>query len=220
MINANPEQVRSVLINLGIRSPIEDPSIPYSAVTGARHALRGEPRRKGLCTCAPHPHRDPGDERGKEKPLMKHPRKQEGAVLFVVLMIVMVGTASALFSATTVSHEVRGTGFARQQLQTRYAARSALIRRARVVRHLRPRSRARHLADPRRHRRQALHMHDHPPDKLLSRTAPGGESPSVSALPGALRSADRARRQWQLQEPRPSTPMRSSEPALPTPRHS
>jgi hypothetical protein len=58
---------------------------------------------------------------------MKHPRNQEGAVLFVVLMIVMVGTASALFSATTVSHEVRGTGFARQQLQTRYAARSALI---------------------------------------------------------------------------------------------
>ena len=58
---------------------------------------------------------------------MKHPRKREGAVLFVVMMIVMVGTASALFSATTVSHEVRGTGFARQQLQTRYAARSALI---------------------------------------------------------------------------------------------
>jgi len=58
---------------------------------------------------------------------MKHPRKQEGAVLFVVMMIVMVGTASALFSATTVSHEVRGTGFARQQLQTRYAARSAMI---------------------------------------------------------------------------------------------
>ncbi len=58
---------------------------------------------------------------------MKHPRKQEGAVLFVVVMIVMVGTASALFSATTVSHEVRGTGFARQQLQTRYAARSAMI---------------------------------------------------------------------------------------------
>lgn len=58
---------------------------------------------------------------------MKHPRKQEGAVLFVVMMVVMVGTASALFSATTVSHEVRGTGYARQQLQTRYAARSALI---------------------------------------------------------------------------------------------
>ena len=58
---------------------------------------------------------------------MKHPRKEEGAVLFVVLMIVMVGTASALFSATTVSHEVRGTGFARQQLQTRYAARSAVF---------------------------------------------------------------------------------------------
>ncbi len=48
-------------------------------------------------------------------------------MLFVVLMIVMVGTASALFSATTVSHEVRGTGFARQHMQTRYAARAALI---------------------------------------------------------------------------------------------
>jgi hypothetical protein len=42
-------------------------------------------------------------------------------------MIVMVGTASAVFSASTVSHEVRGSGFARQQLQTRYAARAGLI---------------------------------------------------------------------------------------------
>jgi hypothetical protein len=58
---------------------------------------------------------------------MKHPRKREGAALFVVLMIVMVGTASAVFSANTVSHEVRGTGFARLQMQTRYAARAGLI---------------------------------------------------------------------------------------------
>lgn len=58
---------------------------------------------------------------------MKHPRQQEGAALFVVLMIIMVGTASAVFSATTVSHEVRGAGFARQQMQTRYAARAGLI---------------------------------------------------------------------------------------------
>jgi hypothetical protein len=58
---------------------------------------------------------------------MKHPRKQEGAVLFVVLMIVMVGTASAVFSANTVAHEVRGTGFARQQMQTRYAAKAGLV---------------------------------------------------------------------------------------------
>jgi hypothetical protein len=58
---------------------------------------------------------------------MKHPRKQEGAALFIVLMIIMMGTASAVFSANTVSHEVRGTGFARQQMQTRYAARAALM---------------------------------------------------------------------------------------------
>ncbi len=59
---------------------------------------------------------------------MKRSRKdREGAALFVVLMIVMVGTASALFAATTVSHEVRGAGFARQQLQTRYTARAGLI---------------------------------------------------------------------------------------------
>jgi hypothetical protein len=58
---------------------------------------------------------------------MQSPRKQEGAALFIVLMIIMVGTASAVFSANTVSHEVRGTGFARQQLQTRYAARAGLI---------------------------------------------------------------------------------------------
>ena len=59
---------------------------------------------------------------------MKHMRRdREGAALFVVLMIIMVGTASAVFSATTVSHEVRGSGFARQQLQTRFAARAGLI---------------------------------------------------------------------------------------------
>lgn len=59
---------------------------------------------------------------------MKHPRQQrEGAALFVVLMVIMVGTASAVFSATTVSHEVRGSGFARQQMQTRYAARAGII---------------------------------------------------------------------------------------------
>ena len=60
--------------------------------------------------------------------MRRAPRKdREGAALFVVLMIVMVGTASAVFSATTVSHEVRGAGFARQHLQTRYAARAGLI---------------------------------------------------------------------------------------------
>lgn len=58
---------------------------------------------------------------------MKHPRQQEGAALFIVLMIIMAGTASAVFSANTVSHEVRGAGFARQQMQTRYAARAGLI---------------------------------------------------------------------------------------------
>jgi hypothetical protein len=58
---------------------------------------------------------------------MQQSRKREGAALFVVLMVVMVGTASAVFAANTVSHEVRGTGFARQQMQTRYAARAGLI---------------------------------------------------------------------------------------------
>lgn len=57
---------------------------------------------------------------------MTRPRKQEGAALFVVLMIVMVGTASAVFAANTVSHEVRGTGFARQQMQTRNTAKAGL----------------------------------------------------------------------------------------------
>lgn len=54
-------------------------------------------------------------------------KKQEGAALLVVLMIVMVGTVSAVFSAATVSHEVRGTGFARRQMQTRYTAKAGLI---------------------------------------------------------------------------------------------
>ncbi|MGD8318007.1 MAG: pilus assembly PilX N-terminal domain-containing protein [Myxococcales bacterium] len=59
---------------------------------------------------------------------MKRPARQtEGAVLFIVLMIIMVGTASAVFAASTVSYEIRGAGFARQQLQTRYAARAGLV---------------------------------------------------------------------------------------------
>jgi hypothetical protein len=58
---------------------------------------------------------------------MTHPQKQEGAALFIVLMIIMVGTASAVYSAHTVSHELRGAGFARQQMQTRYAARAGLV---------------------------------------------------------------------------------------------
>ena len=39
----------------------------------------------------------------------------------------MVGTASAVFAASTVSYEIRGAGFARQQLQTRNAARAGLV---------------------------------------------------------------------------------------------
>jgi prepilin-type N-terminal cleavage/methylation domain-containing protein len=34
-INSSPEQVRSVIIDLGIRSPMEDPAIPYSTNTDA-----------------------------------------------------------------------------------------------------------------------------------------------------------------------------------------
>ena len=56
---------------------------------------------------------------------MKHNR-QEGAALFVVLMIIMVGSASGVFAANTAAMEIRGTGFARQQIQTRNAARSGL----------------------------------------------------------------------------------------------
>ena len=34
-VNANPEQVRSVIIELGIRSPVEDPSLDYAAMSDA-----------------------------------------------------------------------------------------------------------------------------------------------------------------------------------------
>jgi hypothetical protein len=54
-------------------------------------------------------------------------KNREGAALFIVLMIIMVATASAVFAANSVAHEVRGSGFARQQLQTRYTARAGLI---------------------------------------------------------------------------------------------
>ncbi|MBT8468832.1 MAG: prepilin-type N-terminal cleavage/methylation domain-containing protein [Deltaproteobacteria bacterium] len=47
VINSNPEQVRSVLIELGIRSPLEDPSIPYSGVTDANTRFEVNPNEKG-----------------------------------------------------------------------------------------------------------------------------------------------------------------------------
>ncbi len=46
-INAIPQQVRSVLINLGIRSPLEDPSIPFSGVTSANTRFEVNPDEKG-----------------------------------------------------------------------------------------------------------------------------------------------------------------------------
>ncbi len=47
VINNNPERVRSVLISLGIRSPIEDPSIPFSAVTDENTRFEVDPDEKG-----------------------------------------------------------------------------------------------------------------------------------------------------------------------------
>jgi hypothetical protein len=58
---------------------------------------------------------------------VRKPAREEGAVLFVVLMIIMAGTASAAFAAHTVATELRGSGFARQQMQTRYAAHAAVV---------------------------------------------------------------------------------------------
>jgi hypothetical protein len=47
VINDNPERVRSVLIDLGIRSPLEDPSIPYSGVNDANTRFEVDPDEKG-----------------------------------------------------------------------------------------------------------------------------------------------------------------------------
>ena len=46
-INDIPEQVRSVIVDLGIRSPLEDPSIPYSAVTNANTRFEVDANQKG-----------------------------------------------------------------------------------------------------------------------------------------------------------------------------
>jgi hypothetical protein len=46
-INDDPQLVRSVLIDLGIRSPLEDPSIPYSGVTDANTRFEVDPDAKG-----------------------------------------------------------------------------------------------------------------------------------------------------------------------------
>jgi hypothetical protein len=46
-INDDPQQVRSVLIDLGIRSPLEDPSIPYSGVNSNNTRFEVDPDAKG-----------------------------------------------------------------------------------------------------------------------------------------------------------------------------
>jgi len=46
-INNNPQQVRSVVINLGIRSPLEDPSIPFSAVNAENTRFEVDDGEKG-----------------------------------------------------------------------------------------------------------------------------------------------------------------------------
>jgi len=46
-INDNPQLVRSVLIDLGIRSPLEDPSIPYSGVNSNNTRFEVDPIAKG-----------------------------------------------------------------------------------------------------------------------------------------------------------------------------
>ena len=46
-INNIPEQVRSVLINLGIRSPLEDPSIPFAGVNNNNTRFEVNPLEKG-----------------------------------------------------------------------------------------------------------------------------------------------------------------------------
>jgi len=46
-INNIPEQVRSVLINLGIRSPLEDPSIPFAGVNNNNTRFEVNPLERG-----------------------------------------------------------------------------------------------------------------------------------------------------------------------------
>lgn len=46
------------------------------------------------------------------------PSREEGAVMFLVMLMLLMGTATAIFAMHTTTYEVRASGFARQQMQT------------------------------------------------------------------------------------------------------
>ena len=54
-------------------------------------------------------------------------RKQEGAAMFVVLVVIMIATSSALFATSMASMELEGSGFARQRMQAGLVAEAAMV---------------------------------------------------------------------------------------------
>ncbi len=57
---------------------------------------------------------------------MRHPKKEQGAVMIVVMLVLLAATASAVFAVHTTSYELRASGFQRQSMQSKYGAEAAL----------------------------------------------------------------------------------------------
>lgn len=57
-----------------------------------------------------------------EEPELKTPPKQEGAAMLLVLMILLMSTATATFAIQSTTTEMRSAGHSRQALQTQYIA--------------------------------------------------------------------------------------------------
>src|SRR5687768_16847726 len=53
--------------------------------------------------------------------------KREGAAMLVVMALLLIVTATATLAMHSTSVELRGTGNARQRMQTRYVAEGALV---------------------------------------------------------------------------------------------
>lgn len=61
----------------------------------------------------------------RRRPRVRRAR-EEGAVMFLVMLMLLMGTATAIFAMHTTTYEVRASGYGRQQMQTQNIGEAAL----------------------------------------------------------------------------------------------
>jgi len=75
----------------------------------------------------------------RSKGRRRRPRRdREGAVMIVVMLVLLAGTATALFGVHSTTFEIRASGHARQALQAQYVAETGLVAAMVEVDQMRP----------------------------------------------------------------------------------